>query len=114
MKEHGIGFITGLVNGLLGSGGGTLLVPCMERYLKIEAHKSHATAIAVIAPLCVLSAVFYGMEQMPDWKVLLLVSTGGAVGGLIGAKLLGRLSGRWLHIAFGLSMLAAGCRMVLR
>lgn len=109
----GIGSITGLLNGLLGSGGGTLLVPCMERFLKVEEHEAHATAIAVIAPLCVISAILYGTAQTPDWMVLLEVCAGGVAGGLIGAKLLSRLSGRWLHILFGLSMIAAGVRMVL-
>ena len=31
-----IGLITGLANGLFGSGGGTVVVPCMEKYLDIS------------------------------------------------------------------------------
>lgn len=111
-KSIGIGCLSGLINGLLGSGGGTILVPCMERILHVEEHKSHATAIAVIAPLCVFSAVLYGTAQVPDWKILLQVSLGGTVGGLLGAKLLSRLSGKLLHIVFGISMMIAGVRMV--
>ena len=34
-KTAVIGIITGLANGLFGSGGGTVVVPCMEKYLDI-------------------------------------------------------------------------------
>ena len=40
------GLVTGFVNGLFGSGGGTLVVPAMERFLCVETHKAHATAIS--------------------------------------------------------------------
>ncbi|MCL2592341.1 MAG: sulfite exporter TauE/SafE family protein, partial [Defluviitaleaceae bacterium] len=46
-----IGLITGFFNGLFGAGGGSVLVPCMRRFLNIEVHKSHATSIAIILPL---------------------------------------------------------------
>ena len=34
------GLVTGFVNGLFGSGGGTLVVPAMERFLHVETHKA--------------------------------------------------------------------------
>ena len=46
-----IGIVTGAANGLFGAGGGTILVPALEKFLKIEAHKAHATALAAIFPL---------------------------------------------------------------
>ena len=53
-KKAAIGLVTGFANGLFGSGGGTIVVPAMERFLKVEEHKAHATAIAVILPLSLL------------------------------------------------------------
>ena len=53
------GVFTGLANGIFGSGGGTIAVPFMERLLNINAHKSHATAIALILPLSIISATIY-------------------------------------------------------
>ncbi len=108
-----IGIITGFANGLFGSGGGTVVVPCMEKYLGIDAHKSHATAIAVILPLSVLSAVIYFFKANIPWLETTVVSAGGVAGGFVGAKLLNRISGRWLHIIFGAAMLAAAVRMFL-
>ena len=96
-----------------GSGGGTILVPFMQKSLHVEQHKSHATTVAVVAPLCIVSAFFYIGHQAVDWWVLLAVSAGGIVGGIAGAKLLQRISGRWLHWIFGGLMLASAVRMLL-
>ena len=112
-KTAVIGIITGFANGLFGSGGGTIVVPCMEKYLDIDAHKSHATAIAIILPLSILSAAIYLFKSDIPWKETLIVSAGGVVGGYIGAKLLNKISGRWLHIVFGVAMLGAAVRMFL-
>jgi len=113
MKTALIGVVTGLANGLFGSGGGTVVVPCMEKYLNIDTHKSHATAIAVILPLSVLSAIIYVFKADVPWLETVVVSSGGIVGGFVGAKLLNKISGRWLHIIFGVAMLAAAVRMFI-
>lgn len=107
------GLVTGFVNGLFGSGGGTLVVPAMERFLHVQTHQAHATAIAVILPLSVLSLLIYFWQGEMAWQVALWASGGGIIGGRIGAKLLERISGIWLHRIFGLFLLAAAVRMVL-
>ena len=56
IKSGILGIVSGIVNGLLGSGGGTILVPFMQKSLHVEQHKSHATTVAVVAPLCIVSA----------------------------------------------------------
>lgn len=115
--KHGksifIGLITGFANGLFGSGGGTIVVPCMQRLLKVETHKSHATAIAVILPLSILSLFIYIFKVEILWKTAIFVSIGGIAGGFVGAKLLNRLSGKWLHRIFGAFMVAAAVKMIL-
>jgi len=113
IKSACIGAFAGLTNGLFGSGGGTIVVPAMERFLGIEAHIAHASAIAVILPLSAASAALYTGGLSADWLSLLFVSIGGVIGGLIGAHLLGKVSARWLHKAFGLFMAAAAVRMIL-
>ena len=52
------GFGAGLLNGLLGAGGGMVVVPLLSA-LGTAGKKSHATALAVIVPLSVVSAVLY-------------------------------------------------------
>ncbi len=108
-----IGAVTGTANGFFGAGGGTILVPAMERLMDVEEHKAHATAIAVILPLSVISAFLYIKNIDIDYSLLLLVSLGGIVGGWAGARLLGKIPEKWLHIIFGGFMIGAAARMVL-
>ncbi|WP_352399626.1 sulfite exporter TauE/SafE family protein [Anaerotignum sp.] len=112
-KQLAIGLITGFANGLFGSGGGTIVVPAMERFLGVEEHKAHATAIGIILPLSLLSLVIYCWKTDVAWSIALWASAGGVVGGLVGAKLLSKISGIWLHRIFGLFMIAASVRMIL-
>jgi uncharacterized membrane protein YfcA len=107
-----IGVAVGIVNGIFGAGGGTLLVPALERYLNMETHKAHATALAVILPLCAVSSVVYLMRVPTDWGAVLWVSLGGVAGGLLGANLLRKLSAGWLHKIFAVFLAAAAIRMI--
>lgn len=108
-----IGAVTGFVNGLFGAAGGTVLVPCLERFLNYKPYKAHATAIAVILPLSVLSSFIYIKDIKPDLNLLLFVIIGGVVGGLVGAKLLKKISSKWLHRIFGVFMCIAAVKMIL-
>ena len=113
MKSMIIGIITGFANGLFGSGGGTIVVPCMEKFLDVNTHKAHATAIAIILPLSIISIFVYMKNIDIQWKEAALVSLGGLAGGYAGAKFLGKTSGKWLHRIFGICMLAAAVRLIL-
>ena len=108
-----IGIITGFANGLFGSGGGSIVVPAMERFLKISTHKAHATAIAIILPLSILSAFIYVRGDVAPISTIIYVSIGGVLGGAVGAKLLCKISSKWLHRIFGLVIVTASIRMIL-
>ncbi|MPN09800.1 hypothetical protein SDC9_157092 [bioreactor metagenome] len=113
LKKAIIGIVTGLANGLFGSGGGTIAVPAFEKFLKLSPHKSHATVIALILPLSILSSFIYFRKVDVEWMSVLLVSVGGAIGGYIGASLLKKISSKWLHRIFGAFMLVAAARMII-
>ena len=114
IKIGAIGIITGLCNGLFGSGGGTVVVPSMEMFLKVEEHKAHATAIAVILPLTLVSAFLYIRNDYVNWNVTWQVSIGGVAGGYVGARLLKNIPSGILRKIFGIFMLIAAARMVLQ
>ncbi|QXM07399.1 sulfite exporter TauE/SafE family protein [Crassaminicella indica] len=107
-----IGIATGFINGLLGSGGGTIIVPTLERILKVETHKAHATAIAAIFPISLISAMIYIKNQNIEWNTTAYITVGGIVGGFIGAKLLNKFPSKWLHRIFGTVMIITGIRMI--
>ncbi|MDR1210459.1 MAG: TSUP family transporter [Clostridiales bacterium] len=114
LKSGVIGVVAGAVNGLFGSGGGNIIVPATEKWLGVKTHAAHATAVAAILPLSVVSGYVYAGGVEIDWVRLSLVSAGGIAGGIIGALLLRKFSARWLHIVFGLFMVAAAAGMILR
>ncbi len=112
IKSGFIGIITGFANGLFGAGGGTILVPSLQKFLNVECHKSHATAIAIIFPLSILSSFIYVRVGEIQWKVVLLISIGGIIGGGIGALTLKKIPKNMLHKIFGLFMIIAAVRMI--
>lgn len=107
-----VGTSVGFANGLFGSGGGTILVPALQRFFGITTHKSHATALTMILPLSILSAFVYIRGYNIDWPTVLWVTAGGVPGGFFGALLLKKLSAKWLHILFGSFMIVAAIRMI--
>lgn len=108
-----IGIATGLCNGLFGSGGGTIAVPSMEMVLGVEEHKAHATAIAIILPLTLISIFFYIRNHFVDWNLTWQASIGGIVGGYVGACILKRIPSGILRKIFGIFMIIAAVRMVV-
>ncbi|MDE6059451.1 MAG: sulfite exporter TauE/SafE family protein [Clostridia bacterium] len=107
------GALTGAANGLFGGGGGMIVVPALERAGNMNALKAHATAIAVILPASIVSAIVYLWYGLVPLKVFLPVALGVLLGGILGAKFLPRISARTVTIIFAAFMLAAGIKMVL-
>ena len=100
-KEIIIGLFTGILNGLFGAGGGSVVVPAMEKFLDIDEKKSHSTAIAIILLMSIVSSVTYLYKGYFNLKLWALVSIGGVAGGALGARFLGRIPKKWLKIIFG-------------
>lgn len=112
IKNTIIGAFTGFINGIFGSGGGTLLVPILNNILNVEEHKSHATALAIIIFLSTASSAIYISKGTYDITLTIQAAIGSIIGGIIGAKLLSKVTGRFLRISFGVIMIIAALRMV--
>ena len=108
-----IGVVVGFLNGLFGAGGGSVVVPAMEKFLGVDAKKSHSTAIAIILMMSVVSSVTYVSKGFFDFKLWLWVSVGGIAGGFVGAKLLGKIPKRWLKIGFGAVICVTAVKMIV-
>ena len=113
LKLSFFGLATGFCNGLFGSGGGMIVVPCLEKFQGLEARKAHATAIAVILPISIVSIFKYVTFSKLPYTVLLTVCAGGVLGSFIGAKLLKRFTGKTIRRIFGCFIIAAAVRMVI-
>ena len=85
-KEIAIGLVTGVLNGLFGAGGGSVVVPAMEKFLDMDEKKSHSTAILIILIMSLFSSATYIYKGFFNFKIWALVSLGGIAGGFVGAK----------------------------
>ncbi len=107
-----IGLISGILNGLFGAGGGSIVVPAMEFFLKMDEKKSHATAILIILVMSIVSSFFYIKDGFFDFGLWAPVTIGGVFGGIVGAKFLSKISGRWLKIIFGGVIIITAFKMI--
>ncbi len=105
--------LVGFINGFFGGGGGLVCVPALERVYKLPTKKAHATAIAIMFPLSVISSIIYIIKSGLSLNVVAPVGGGVIVGGLIGAMFLKKLNGtviKWIFIAI---LFVSGFRMVV-
>lgn len=105
------GSIIGFVNGFLGSGGGMIAVPILEKAKKLDNKSAHATAIAVILPFSLISALIYSLNFELDWLTIGILSVSVTIGGIFGSIFLKKLSGKVIRVIFASLMLIAGVRM---
>ena len=107
------GAAAGLTNGLFGGGGGSVLVPLLTRYCGLDQRRAFATSVAVILPLCALSAAIYLLRGGLDLGTALPYLVGGALGGWAGGRWFKGVNMVWLRRAFGLLLIYGGARCVL-
>lgn len=107
------GALAGLVNGLFGGGGGMIIVPSLKYLLRYKTNSAHATTIAVILPLSVLSGIFYTAFGNFEWSPTLFTSLGVLIGGVFGAILLKKLASKPVTLIFSVVMAIAGIKMLL-
>ena len=106
------GLFIGAVNGLFGAGGGMLAVPCLTYIGSLDEKSAHATAIALILPLCLVSSIAYGVGASFENGVILPTVLGVTIGGVLGAVLLKKLSSDVVSFLFYALMLFAGLKMM--
>ena len=102
----------GMINGLLGAGGGSLVVPLYESGMKLEAKKAHATAIATMLPICIVSGIIYLVGGKFDYVSGSVVTAGVILGGVLGSMLLKVVKNDLLSLVFYFLMIYAGIKML--
>ncbi len=107
------GSIIGFLNGFFGGGGGMICVPLLQKVLKLDAKKSHATAILVIFPLSLISAFIYVFNGFISSLPLITVGTGVVIGGIIGSFALKFLPPKAVRIIFAIVMFVGGIKLII-
>ena len=101
------GGVVGTANSIFGGGGGMIAVPKLAK-TGLDEKRAHATAILVILPVSLLSFLLYAIKGVYDFSVLIPTALGVTAGGMLGAKLLGKLPTKTVNLTFAFLQLLAG------
>lgn len=97
-----VGVAVGVLSGMFGIGGGTVIVPALV-WLGLTQRHAAATSMMAIVPTAVSGVISYAVEGDVDWIVAAIVFAGMLVGGQIGSWLLSKLPEvvlRWAFVLF--------------
>ncbi len=106
------GSVVGFINGFFGGGGGMIVVPILTILFCLTEKQAHATAIAIILPVSLISSVIYIFNGHFNFNSGLAVLIGVVLGGVIGAFLLKKLSNNSIVKIFAIVMAIGGIKML--
>lgn len=112
-KQLGIsiaGACAGIINGLLGAGGGMVLVPLLTKLTDLQDEEVFPASVSIILPICLVSLVFAWQTGAPTWNTALPYLLGSTVGGVVAGILGKRIPVKWLHRILGILILWGGVR----
>jgi len=114
------GAFTGVLSGLLGVGGGTVIVPMLvfiftaqhfpEPYIM---HMALGTSLATIIFTSMSSAQAHQKKGNVDWRVVKRITPGIVIGTLLGALLAAQLHSFWLKAIFAVFVLCIATQMIM-
>jgi uncharacterized membrane protein YfcA len=116
----GLAFTVGIVGGVYGIGGGSIIAPFLITFFKLPVF---AIAGAVLLGTFTSSAAgvaFYslipinGSVAPPDWILGILFGAGGLLGMYFGAKMQKYVSEKWIKLVLGMIVLIIATRYILR
>lgn len=101
------GLCAGIINGLLGGGGGMILVPILSQFAMIDESEVFPSSVAIILPICIVSLLF--STKIPLSEVIPYLAgsfIGGIAAGIVGKK----IPVLWLHRGLGALIIYGGIR----
>ena len=107
----GIGFLAGLLNGLIALGGGIIITPMLVADRGVSPQVAVGTSLAAVVVFSSVSFVVHSAFGSLMLGPVALATTilAGIAGGYVGGRLLSRLSARWMLLIFSvLVFLMAG------
>lgn len=111
MRKFFEGTLIGFLNGFFGSGGGVIAVPLLERE-GVEPNSAHATSVALIFMLSLITALFYGFSGNLDYAAAWRFLPWGVAGAITGSIFLKKIKAAALKRVFGGIVTLAALRML--
>lgn len=107
------GFLTGIIGGLFGVGGGEIFIPLLVYIFHFSQHKAQGTSLAVLLPpIGLLAALRYYKAGYVDFRIAGLLAAGFLLGASIGAFGATRIDSDLLRKLFGGFLLLVSLHMI--
>lgn len=108
-----VGLLTGIVSGLLGVGGGSVMIPLFMLWFGLSQHDAQGTALAaMLAPVFLLAVLRYHHEGHVHILMAIIVAIGLFVGAFVGAHYAQAVPDNALKRVFGIYLIVVGVKMV--
>lgn len=108
-----IGFIGGMLSGVVGIGGGIVIVPALVFLLGLSQHEAQGTSLFVLSmPVVSLALWNYWKNSYVNWTYGLVIAAIFLIGGFVGSKLALKLSPGMLRLLFGMIMAYVAIQLV--
>jgi hypothetical protein len=108
-----LGLAAGIISGLIGIGGGTIIVPVLVFLFGLSQHQAQGTTLALLVPpIGFLAAWTYYKQGYVDLQIAAFICLGFFFGGLLGANFATKLSNVVLEKVFGVALLLISLKMI--
>lgn len=109
-----LAFIVGILSGLFGIGGGSIMVPAMILLFGFPVHIATATSMFMIFFVSIVgSTTHIALGHIP-WEYVLFFIPGAWIGGKLGAKVNQMLSSKTLEWILRILLIFIGLRMIIQ
>jgi len=109
-----LGFVIGIVLGLLGGGGSILTVPVLVYVVNLPPQSAVTASLVIVGANSIIGAMIHRAQGTLNWRVALIFGGVGMVAAYFSAGLSKALSPTALMVAFALLMLIVGAFMLVR
>ena len=101
------GAIGGVLGGM-GMGGGTLLIPLLTIFLKLDQHLAQGINLLVFLPMAIVALIFHFKNKLVEFKKTWILMIVGAVTSIGGAILSLNIKAKNLKIYFAIFLICLG------
>jgi uncharacterized protein len=107
-----LGFVVGILVGVMGIGGGLILVPALVHFAGMDQHLAQGTSLFILLPPLGLGALsVYWKKGQVDVRAGIVCALGILIGGFAGGRLAIGTASAHLESAFGAFLMLAAVLM---